>query len=428
MGPVSPVSVVIPNYNHTRYLGGAIRSALSQGLPPLEVIVVDDGSTDNSREAVEPFGAKVRYLCQSNQGLAAARNTGIRAARGDLVGFLDADDQWTPDFLEEMLSLVAENPGASVYYCCAHTIDEEDRPLPQVLGGPPVAPEAMRQKLLRANFLIPSTIVMRRDVVAAAGFFDERLRSCEDWDLWLRLLPASEFVGTSAALVRYRVHGGTLSTNMDGMQRASRAVVEKHFGSDDGLHITWLPEKRRAYGGLYRYFVLAGIQRQADWQGAVDHLRRALEVDPSIATDLDLFYDLALGGQPPGHRGKRHGLLLDANATLIEDLLRHVFARADGDDASALRHDTSATAYHAIGLLAYNTGHYSLSRRCLARALRLRPSLAWNRVLVGDMLKSLAGPLLGLLDRAAVYRHGMRKPPAAPASDIAAHSSPGEAA
>jgi glycosyltransferase involved in cell wall biosynthesis len=108
-GPATPrVSVVIPNYNHTRFITGAIQSVLNQTYRSFEVIVVDDGSTDNSREVVASFGSQVRYIWQENQGLAGARNTGIRAARGQLIGLLDADDQWLPDFLEKMVALADE--------------------------------------------------------------------------------------------------------------------------------------------------------------------------------------------------------------------------------------------------------------------------------------------------------------------------------
>ena len=101
------VSIIIPNFNQARFVVSAIESALGQTYPFFEIIVVDDGSTDNSREVVARFGNKVRYMWQKNQGLAGARNTGIKAAKGEFIGLLDADDEWERNFLDSMLALAA---------------------------------------------------------------------------------------------------------------------------------------------------------------------------------------------------------------------------------------------------------------------------------------------------------------------------------
>ncbi len=107
------VSVVIPNFNHARYIGDAIRSVLAQEYPHFEIIVVDDGSTDDRRAVVVEFGNLVQYIWQENQGLSAARNTGIRAARGSFVGVLDADDLYEPNFMGVLVALLKERPEAA---------------------------------------------------------------------------------------------------------------------------------------------------------------------------------------------------------------------------------------------------------------------------------------------------------------------------
>lgn len=394
------VSVVIPNYNHTRFVSQAIQSALDQTYRSFEIIVVDDGSTDNSQEVVASFGNQVCYIWQENRGLGAARNTGIRAAQGELIGLLDADDQWSPIFLETMVSLAARHPEAAVYYCSAQGMDVDGRDLPQMFGGPARPPETMYPTLLRANFLIPSTIIMRRSVIVAAGLFEQTLHlihGCEDWDLWLRILPNHSFIGTSACLVRYRLHGSSLSANVAGMQQAARAVIEKHFGPDDGQRQSWSGEKRRAYGGLHRYLLLTSVQRQDDWQAAAQHLRRALRVDPTLATDLDLFYALALGSQPPGYRCTAHQLDFENNVRHISHVLSEVFCSPVGREFESLRPHTYGTAYYALGLVAYNTGQLSVSRHFLLKALRFRPDLWRSALVVGNLVKSFAGR--AMLDR-----------------------------
>jgi glycosyltransferase involved in cell wall biosynthesis len=385
--PTQPrVTVIIPNYNHTRFISQAINSVLRQSYRSYEIIVVDDGSTDNSRQVVAQFGDQVRYIWQENQGLAGARNTGLRAARGEFVGLLDADDQWLPDFLATMVDLADQYPAAAVYYACAQGMDVEGQTLPQQFGGPVVGPELIYERLLRANFLIPSTILLRRTVVEAAGRFDQALRSCEDWDLWLRLLPEHTFVGTPQCLIRYRLHASSLSKNLTGMHAAARATVEKNFGPDDGQWSAWSAEKRRIYGGLYRYFALTSVQHNYDWPAAATYLGRALQADPSLAHDLDLFYDLAMGRQPAGYRVAADDSNLAQNAAHLDTFLGQLFA---APELGGLRRQTWGTAYYGLGLLAYNAGQLGPARRFLWRALRFRPELWREPLVIGNLLKSL---------------------------------------
>ncbi len=388
------VSVIIPAYNQAQYLGEAIQSVLHQRYSDYEIIVVDDGSTDNTREVAARFARQIRYIWQENKGLAGARNTGIRAARGELIGLLDSDDQWLPAFLAEMTTLADQRPEAAVYYCGAQCMDENGRLLPQSVGlaaTPLDGPDALYQTLLRANFIIPSTTVLRRSAVTSAGLFDQKLRSCEDWDLWLRILPARQFASLPALLARYRVHGSSLSADPAGMQQAKSAVVQKHFGPDDRQPDEWSADKRRAYAGLYRYYALIFIQRQNDWPAATRYLRRALQIDATLSADLSLFYELALGAQPVGYRGAPARVDLAANAGHINRLLAGIFAPPAGEQLALLRRPTWGTAYYALGLAAYNTGDVSLSRRFFLRALRFRPGLWRHKLLVGNLVKSLAG-------------------------------------
>jgi glycosyltransferase involved in cell wall biosynthesis len=356
------VSVIIPAYNQGQYLSQAINSVLAQTYCNFEIIVVDDGSTDESREVVSQFGNQVRYIWQENKGLGGARNTGIRAARGELIGLLDADDEWLPNFLETMVSLARQHPEASVYYCRAQSMDTNGYKLPQIFGGLVRQTDTMYQTLLRANFLIPSTIVARRSDIIAAGMFDQSsqdIHGCEDWDLWLHLALDHEFIGTDGCFVRYRLHGNSLSANSVGMQRAAQAVMEKHFGHDDGDYQNWSNEKRRAYGGVYRYCLLTSIQHQRDWRSSIEYLRQALQIDPTLSVDLTFFYDLALGAQPNGYRGTSHYLDLEENEHHLMTMLSNVFESTNSIEFQSLRDQTFGTAYYALGLVAYNVKRIS---------------------------------------------------------------------
>jgi glycosyltransferase involved in cell wall biosynthesis len=383
------VSVIIPAYNQARFLESSLQSVFTQSYSNLEIIVVDDGSTDETSVVADRHVERIRYIRQDNQGLAGARNTGIRAANGEFIGLLDADDQWLPSYLETMVSVATSHPEAAVYYCNARAMDVNGHNLPQLLGGPVRPPGTMRDSLLRANFLIPSTILARRPILLEAGLFDQSLRSCEDWDLWLRLLPRYDFMGTSACLVRYRVHGSSLSTNPTGMQKAAQAVVEKHFGPDDGQLTTWTKEKRRAYGGLYRYYALTSVQRKNDWKTAGQYLEQALSSDPTLSIDLDLFYNFALGTQPQGYRGTAVYLDIVGNAQKVNSMLAQVFGLNTPAQLAAIKRQTIGTANFAIGLVAYNTDQRLFSRRMLWCALRSQPELLIKRQFARTLVRSL---------------------------------------
>jgi glycosyltransferase involved in cell wall biosynthesis len=192
------VSAVIPAYNRARFLPAAVDSIRAQTYPCMEIVIVDDGSTDDTERTVQQLGAGVRYIRQANAGPAAARNRGIREARGELVAFLDTDDRWLPDKLALQVDVIRRDP--TVALVCADMAIEDEHGTVQVasnfrqrgmqaffsgLGGRPI-PEAPR-RLLEVNFVNTSTVLARRDVLLALDGFDRRLRYGEDLELWLRI-------------------------------------------------------------------------------------------------------------------------------------------------------------------------------------------------------------------------------------------------
>jgi glycosyltransferase involved in cell wall biosynthesis len=391
------VSVVIPNYNNAHYLGRAIQSVLDQTFTNYEIVVVDDGSTDNSIAVVEAFGDKVRYIRQENKGLGGARNTGILASNAEFVGLLDADDEWMPAYLEKMIVLTQRFPDAAVYYSSAKGMDNHGKDISLVFGRKASSQDTY-QRLLRANFIIPSTVIMRRPVIVNMGLFEENNREihgCEDWDLWLRLSPFYQIVGTSECLVRYRLHENTFSANSNHMQKAVRAVIEKKFGAEDGGYENWPAQRRRAFGGVYRYHVLTSITKQQDWMAGSKYLSKAFEVDPALAVDLELFYELVSGMQLPDHQEITNQL--KQTAVEIMKMLADVFDVADSRSIRVLRSKAYGTANYAIGLVAYNTGQRGLSRNFLLKALYFRPDLWRDRLVLGNIIKSFLDSSLILM-------------------------------
>lgn len=209
------VSVIIPAYNAERFIADAVRSVLDQSWRELEVIVVDDGSTDGTADRVRPFLAdpRVRYVRQENAGPAAARNRGIELAHGDYVAFCDADDLWLPAKLERQMPLF-RNPAVGLVYCLGDQFTDSGGP---VTLGAPLPPQRGKTfwEVLAGNFLMLPTAVVRRQCLEHVGGFDAALRTAEDSHLYARLAHEYEFDYVDEVLFRRRVHADSLSLRPD---------------------------------------------------------------------------------------------------------------------------------------------------------------------------------------------------------------------
>lgn len=205
------VSVVIPAYNAAACLGRAIGSVLSQSQPAAEIVVVDDGSTDSTAALAESFGAAVRLVRQHHQGVAAARNAGIQAARAPWIAFLDADDEWLPEKLARQMAL-HRTRDLIFSYCRSNEIgpDGTDRGDTFADSRPRRGAEAWRY-LLAANFVATPTVVASRALLLALGGFDARLKVGEDQDMWIRLALAGPIDFVDRSLVRVHVRPDGLS-------------------------------------------------------------------------------------------------------------------------------------------------------------------------------------------------------------------------
>ncbi len=209
----------MPCYNAAPFLEQSIRSVLDQAGPPLELIVVDDGSTDNSVAVAESLGSAVRVLHQKNQGPAAARNRGVQAARGEFIAFLDADDVWLPGSLARRLQCFAESPQIGLVYgdfklwYPAREGSRAWQPVPWPRGASIVKAQEsgwLYPDLLLDSFVCTITVLIRRTVFDAVGGFDESLRTGEDYDLWLRVAQDWRCVRLNEPVAWYRLHkGGT---------------------------------------------------------------------------------------------------------------------------------------------------------------------------------------------------------------------------
>jgi len=209
------VSVVIATYNYARYLPAALESATRQTFTDLEVIVVDDGSTDQTPLVVRPFQAdrRVRYHRIEHAGVAAAKNVGVRLSRAPLVAFLDADDVWMPTKLARQVALFRADPELGVAHTRRWLIDEQGRRLEY--EQPPLFRGRVLRELFRTNFICFSSAMVRRAVLDAVGLFDETLPLSVDYDLWLRVALRYRFDHVDEPLVEYRTGHANLSSRTE---------------------------------------------------------------------------------------------------------------------------------------------------------------------------------------------------------------------
>ena len=222
--PEAPlVSVVIPCYNQAHYLGEAIASALGQGHTAIEVIVVDDGSTDGTGEVAGGY-RQVRCVRQANRGLAAARNRGLEESRGEYVVFLDADDRLAEGAIEAGVCSLESHPDCAFVSGHYSLIDAEGLPMPHLAS--PCAEEDHYMALLRGNYIgMPATVMYRRSVLEAVKGFDISRRACEDYELYLRIARRFQIRCHHRLVAEYRQHGGNMSRNYALMIRSSLSVL-----------------------------------------------------------------------------------------------------------------------------------------------------------------------------------------------------------
>jgi glycosyltransferase involved in cell wall biosynthesis len=236
MKPLPLVSVVIPTYNCAPYLPRAVESALGQTFAPVEVIVVDDGSTDDTAQVLAPYEGRIQYIRQANRKLPGARNTGIRHARGELIAFLDADDWWLPEKLERQVPLLLDNPDVGMVHSDFVFYDEPDgRYRPSNSPGHELVGRC-RPRLLLGNAINVCTAVVRRECFDRAGLFNEGLvGGLEDYDLWLRVARHYEFAYVPQVLAGYRRHGDNMSRHRLRMDQAELAIAQRELKADPSL-------------------------------------------------------------------------------------------------------------------------------------------------------------------------------------------------
>lgn len=279
--PRVEVSVVIPAYNAERYLTETVESVLRQTFQRWECIVVDDASTDATAKIAQSFpDHRVRYLRVDHGGVARARNAGMKAARGEWVALLDADDVWLPGKLDRQLSAARRSPNAGLvlcgYYVSSETLEPELRVVPR--GSRWAIDDWM---LLQGNGpAMGSTALLRRSLVLQIGEFADELTTSADLDFAHRLAAAAPVVSVGEPLVHYRTHGEQMHLDAEAFEADMRQVFETTLGLDP-------IRRRRGEANLHtRLFYAAG--RRADATAMRRHLREVMSREPRRLVVLPL--------------------------------------------------------------------------------------------------------------------------------------------
>jgi hypothetical protein len=385
------ISIIIPTFNQASLLGRALDSALAQSAPPLEVLVVDDGSTDGTRALVEGRSTPgLRYLRQANAGVSAARNHGIRAAAGDYLLFLDSDDSLLPGALATLLTAITpENPPDLVHADWSFVSDLSGRAIDRssrfALDPLPT--------LIRRNPMAIHAVLVRREALGALGGFADRGGALEDWEVWLRLaLEGGRFEHVAEPVARYHWRPGSGSSDIERMHATRMAVLAEVRRDPRAASLSdsdWQDANRGAWMDLF-----AGRWQAERAEPALAALAEALRVDLRLAYLPELYlramradYLEALTDQEGADAPMRAKRAEVRGRATLEAVLRH-------NDVAAGR--ARAAEHWAQSLLLAGDGRQRAALVAWARAMLYSPRLLGDpdflRLGLGRLRRALAGP------------------------------------
>jgi glycosyltransferase involved in cell wall biosynthesis len=376
------VSVIIPAYNQSDYLGIAIQSVLDQTYQDIEILVIDDGSTDDTRKVANRFSdPRIKYIYQANKGLSGARNTGIRNSAGEYLTFLDSDDLFLPEKINLLASFLNSQTEIGFVAGQAIPIDEHGQRIGSLFDNPiPKDPS----KLLLGNPLHVGSVMLRRSWQEKIGFFDESLRSYEDWDMWLRLAISGCKMGWIAQPVsKYRFHPQQMVRKSAQMTTATFAVLEKTYRNPD-LSRNWHELRDEAYSNAHLRAAMQAYYH-GDYESGKAHLSEAAALNRALVADNAklLAARLAAYADSPKNPGP---------VKFLDDIYRNL-----PENFSVLldrRNQDISQAAVRYAFEAYKGGNMAAARQAFLIAFRYQPKWIANRGVISLFSRSLIRSLL----------------------------------
>ena len=370
-------SVIIPTYNSERSVLAAVESVLRQTWPQKEVIVIDDGSTDRTREGLRPLMERIHYRFQEHTGRSAARNRGICMSRGDYVAFLDADDTWDPKKLERQLSAHRDYPSATWSYCKTKLVGSDgiqfqSRFWPAEFGGGSPGPTILLRQLLRGGLEIhTSTVIVQRQALLRAGGFDEELETSEDTEMWIRLSHSgccfflNEVLATRAidTTQTFRDRYEAYNTSANGPAALRRAVQKLNLTAGGSEVAREGIVKAHQHSALME--LLAGNPGAAEqhWDTASGLANRRLTGSHAGA----VIAQFALSAARYHRRGPYHAI------EILNEILGSEFMAAQLDGAA--RRAARMQLFAAIAHLFYRKNERAMARIFAAKAVMSSPGI-----------------------------------------------------
>ncbi|NIV30518.1 MAG: glycosyltransferase [Anaerolineae bacterium] len=356
------VSVIIPTYNRSKLLRVALESVLAQTYPNVEIIVVDDGSTDDTATLMEEYAERVIYLRQANQDVAAARNTGIRAASGEYLTFLDDDDMILPTKVERQMQVLTSQSRVGLVHCRFYHIDEGGNRFSRI--GPLPAGAVLKELLCR-NFIWVGAPLIRRQCLERVGLFDEDIPAiCADWDMWLRIAQAGyPFACVQEPLGAYRVQRGSMLANVAELEQAILAIFDKVF-ANPRLPADAAAVKAQACG-TWRLWISWRYYAAHRWDDARRNLAEGLTLHPQLLGDRAEFLDTLCN--------EALDVRVDDPFQFIDGVLDHLPPAADA--IRPYRTYLISRVYVGLALRHYGDGKIAEAKHQLTAAIALHPAM-----------------------------------------------------
>jgi len=259
------VSIVIPSYNSANFIPGSVSSVLNQTYSNIEILIIDDGSTDETEKTVQQLTGPIRYIKQVNSGPSAARNRGLTESKGKYIAFLDVDDAWEPVKLEEQVAFFESDGDLSIIAtgCMRCNADLQPVEIVSLETSTKEKGTIPFRLLLEKNQLITSSIMIKKKTLDVCGLFDETIQFGEDWDLWIRIAQQGKIGYIQQPLCKYRVHGAGLTGKLDDKNMSDwLEVIEKNRKRTDNWYDRTITYRKSLSWYFYNYAYLERVRDQ----------------------------------------------------------------------------------------------------------------------------------------------------------------------
>lgn len=387
------VSVIIPTFNRKDYLREAIESVINQSFQSFEIIVVDDGSNDGTREMINnEFGSSIKYYWQENQGESVARNKGMQESQGEYIALLDSDDRWLNNKLEVQVNYLDDDPSSGMVFCQAWVIGDTGERIDSDPWGSNINHGRINVESLVFNNGIsgPSSTLIRRIVFDSIGEFDPNIHYGEDWDLWLRIAENYKIGFINRPLVEVRRHQNTQCYFPS--SKINKLRLDDHLLIIDKATQSWSDPsawqiKEEAIANQYAQAFLAEAV-VGNYQSSKELLRTTIGLSPELLVEPEIagVYILNYCGILAQESNSRQH-------EAVINFIEWVFCEYESNNI----HDKSfmnlvwAEVYSLLGFLSLNHNNFKDARNSFFRSMRYKPGKLVDRGFVAGMIISLLG-------------------------------------